>query len=239
MARYLLAAPYIEGCRVLDIACGTGYGLPVLRARASWVVGADVDLEAARKARAEIRNSREEVVVADGCLLPFRNESFDAVTSFETIEHLENRAKFLTELRRVLTPDGLCILSTPNAHHTAPVNGKPRNPHHMYEYTPQELNLELRKCFDRVELLGQALHARFTISPFWDDQQRLPRTAGTRTRLMFWRALNKLPSFLRNGLSYTVWGHPFLPTERDYNFSPSTVATAPVLVAMCRVNSSS
>lgn len=229
-ARYRFAAPYVTDCRTLDVACGTGYGLPLLRTRARWVVGVDAEWEAVRQARDE---TTENVLVADGCSLPFAEESFDAVTSFETIEHLERRDEFVAELRRVLTRDGLCILSTPNAHVTLPVNGKPHNPYHVHEYTPEELTATLTRQFAHVELLGQKLDARFVISPFWDDQQRLPRTAKNRAVLFLWRALNKLPFSLKNRLSHALWKRPFFPSETDYHFSHTAVETAPVLVALC------
>ena len=238
-ARYLFAAPHVADCRVLDIACGTGYGLPVLRERARLVVGSDIDFSAARKARAEIAHQHGSIVVADGGKLPFADGSFDAITSFETIEHLEARSQFVSELRRVLTPNGLCIISTPNALYTEPVNGKPRNPHHIFEYTPEEFTDELGGHFKGVELYGQSLSPRFAISPFWDDQQKLPRTLRVKSELFFWRALNKLPIFsLRDRLSSVLWGHSFYPGDEDYEFDKRKVDSGHVLVALCRGTSS-
>ncbi len=232
VARYRFAAPRARG-RVLDIACGTGYGLPLLQAEAEIVIGVDVDWDAAREARRAVGNGSAWVILADGCRLPFADGSFDAVTSFETLEHLQRRAWFLAELRRVLTPQGVCVLSTPNAHYTKPVNGKPHNPYHVYEYTPAELRAELSVHFTVAAMLGQTLDARFTIPPFWDAQQRLPRTPGVQARLLVWRALNKLPIALREGMSQAVWRQPFYPAETDYHFDVATVESAPVLVALC------
>lgn len=234
-ARYLFAAPQVADCRVLDIACGTGYGLPVLRERARLVVGVDIDFSTAQKARAEIDHQRGLIVVSDGCKLPFADGSFDAITSFETIEHLEARSQFVSELGRVLTPNGLCIISTPNARYTQPVNGKPRNPHHIFEYTSEEFIAELGCHFNGIELYGQSLSSRFAISPFWDDQQKLPRTVRVQSELFFWRALNKLPFFsIRDSLSKVLWGHSFYPGDADYDFDMRKVESAHVLVALCR-----
>src|SRR5438094_3899773 len=88
-ARYLFAAPHVADCRVLDIACGTGYGLPVVRERARVVVGSDIDISAAQKAKAEIAHQRGLIVVADGGKSPFADRSFVALTSFDIIEQLE------------------------------------------------------------------------------------------------------------------------------------------------------
>lgn len=234
-ARYLFATQHVAGRRTLDIACGTGYGLPILRAGTRRIVGADLDRRALNKAQAEPGQSPWTLVSSDGKRLPFSDGSFDAVTSFETIEHLKERDLFLAELRRVLAPGGILILSTPNANHTEPVNGKPRNPYHVYEYTPEELRATLEGHFEEVTLLGQVLDPRFVLSPFWDDQQRLPRTLRAQARLRLWRLLNKLPADLRDAVSRLVWGHPLLPTERDYRFLLESVAEAPVLVALGHV----
>jgi SAM-dependent methyltransferase len=232
-ARYIFAAPYLEGRRVLDIACGTGYGLAFLGDRTRFLVGADLDFDAVKKARAEIGNSATTAIVSDGCRLPFADGCFDAITSFETLEHLEERPHFLSELRRVLAPHGLCIISTPNANFTQPLDGRPRNPHHVFEYTPEELINELRQHFSSVELLGQELDSRFVISPFWDDQQKLSMTPRNLMTLFVWRVLNKFPFSLRDSLSNAFWGHSFFPGERDYLFDRSTIQFARVLVAVC------
>jgi 2-polyprenyl-3-methyl-5-hydroxy-6-metoxy-1,4-benzoquinol methylase len=238
VARYIFAAPHVADCRVLDIACGSGYGLPLLQARARSVVGVDIDLTAARKARQSLKQGAGSVMVADGRSLPFADASFEVITSFETLEHLEHRGQFLSELKRVLIPGGLCILSTPNANYTLPVNGKPHNPFHVFEYTPAELTAELKNHFTSIELLGQVLDSRFRISPFWEDQQKMPRTLGTVSRLFLWRALNKMPLSVRNRLSQSFWGHPLYPGETDYRFNSATVEHAPVLMAICRKTTS-
>lgn len=234
IARYLFSLQYVKNRSVLDVACGTGYGLPLLKQQARWVTGVDVDVQAARTARAELSNASGDVVVADARHLPFEAGSFDAITSFETLEHLEDRDRFVRELARVLTADGLCVVSTPNAHHTLPINGKPRNPFHVHEYEPDELRSELSRHFPSVTLLGQVLNPRFAIPPFWDEQEQLSGRPGMRKHILFWRALNKLPvASVRDQVSRTLWGHAFLPSEADYQFSESTVDTAPVLIALC------
>lgn len=229
-SRYLFAAPLVRGRRVLDIACGTGYGLEILAAAARAVVGVDADWDAARTAASQSRG----VILGDGVRLPFPDAAFDAVTSFETLEHVEERDRFLSELHRVLKPDGVCVLSTPNANYTQPVDGRPRNPFHVHEYTPDELARALDECFSGVELLGQQIDDRFAISPFWDDQQRLPRDFRVQARLFAWRVLNRLPRLVGDRMSRVVLGQPLVPTERDYRFSSANVLEAPVLVAVCR-----
>jgi len=104
-ARYHFALERVAGKKVLDIACGTGYGIGLLRKSARFVCGVDIDREAALQARSEC-GDRSAVVLGDGLRLPFHDKCFDVVTSFETIEHLHDRLGFLRELERVLAPGG-------------------------------------------------------------------------------------------------------------------------------------
>jgi len=234
VSRYLYAASHVRGRRVLDVACGTGYGLSVLGAEARTVVGADADLGSARTARHGTTGAPHAVLVSDGAQLPFGDGTFEVVTSFETLEHLCDRDSFLDEIRRVLAPGGVLILSTPNALYTEPVNGVPRNRFHVHEYTPDELASALTARFARVELRGQVLSPRFVVSPFWDDQQKMPKALGRQSALLLWRMLNRLPAALRDAVSRAVWGHRLIPDEHDYEF-PAEVGLAPVVVAICHV----
>jgi SAM-dependent methyltransferase len=229
-SRYRFAAPYVRGRRVLDIACGTGYGLTILHEQGGGrtVIGVDADFGAARAAR-----RCGPALVADGARLPFQDRSFDVVTSFETLEHLHEREAFLSELARVLTPGGVCLLSTPNALQTQPLNGTPRNPFHVHEYTPDELRASLTSHFASVEMLGQDLDRRFVISPFWDDQQRLPRTAGMQARLLAWKILNRFPAAVGEPASRALLGQPLVPDENDYHFTAADLTHSQVLVAVC------
>lgn len=232
-ARYRFALERVAGKRVLDIACGTGYGIGLLQKTARFVCGVDIDAEAAVQARSECAEN-SSVILGDGLRLPFETGSFDVVTSFETIEHLHDRPGFLRELERVLVPEGLLLLSTPNAHYTRPINGKPSNPFHIYEYTPEELAEELGKVFIVQEHLGQSLEIGKRISPFYLDQQRLPRKPAVQAKLFGWRVMNKFPLGLRERLSEAIWKRPFYPTEADYIFSGEKLAQAPVQLAICR-----
>jgi ubiquinone/menaquinone biosynthesis C-methylase UbiE len=231
-ARYRFAWPYVDGRAVLDIACGTGYGIGLLKENARFVVGVDVDLSAAKTARSEV-GKNSTVLLGDGLALPFADNSFDVITSFETLEHLHARQDFLLELKRVLRPEGMLLLSTPNALYTRPVDGKPTNPFHVFEYTPDELRSEIAPLFSIEKMLGQRLDTAVRISPFYIDQQRLPRTPAAQAMLLGWKVLNKLPFAIREGLSEAIWRKPFYPTEADYNFSDQ-IDLAPVQLVVCR-----
>lgn len=232
-ARYAFALPFVENKSVLDIACGTGYGLGFLKKKAEYVAGVDVDINAANEAKAEC-GINASVLLGDGLNLPFSDSSFDVVTSFETLEHLHERPKFLSELKRILRSRGFLILSTPNANYTKPFNGKPSNPFHVFEYKPEELRAELENHFTIQEFLGQTLDEKIQISPFYDAQRRLPKDFATQTKLFCWKVLNKMPFSLREGISEAIWKKPFYPIENDYYFKPETVEFAPVLIAVCQ-----
>src|SRR5260221_2658060 len=83
-ARYRFALPIVEDTSVLDIACGTGYGIAILKAAARHVTGVDVDADAASEAKAEC-DSKAAVLLGNGLGLPFADGAFDTITSFETL----------------------------------------------------------------------------------------------------------------------------------------------------------
>lgn len=231
-ARYHFALEFVEKARVLDIACGTGYGTAILAETAKFVAGVDVDPEAAKTARKEC-GDKASILLASGLDLPFPDASFDVVTSFETLEHLHDRSTFVSELARILKPKGKLILSTPNAIYTQPVNGKPSNPFHVHEYTPDELREEIEQHFAIERLLGQTLDPSSGVPPFYEAQRRLPRDLATQAKLFGWKVMNKLPYAIRETASNAIWQKPFYPGVADYRFSADTVETAPVSVVVC------
>lgn len=147
----------VDGMRVLDAACGTGYGSDALAARARSVVGVDRDLPTIREARRRYRRPNLDFLPMDCANMVFADASFNAVLSFETIEHLADDRQFLREVTRVLTPDGWLVLSTP--HGKAP-GAVPDNPFHYREYAWDELQALLMEHFHSVRLFGRRLGPR-------------------------------------------------------------------------------
>lgn len=152
LKRYAFAQPWCEGRRVLDVACGVGYGSAFLADTAASVVGGDVDEETIGYARSRYARDNVEFVVLDAAALPFDPRSFDAVCSFETIEHLPDRDAYLREVARVLRDDGTYLVSTPRVDVT---NDAPANPFHHVEYSRADFETLLRRYFGTVELYGQ------------------------------------------------------------------------------------
>ena len=115
--RYAFARRFAAGKRVLDAACGEGYGTALLGTVAASVLGVDIDLATIDHARATYGEGERIRFLAASCSgLPLPSASFDLIVSFETIEHLNvsDQVDMLTEFARVLAPDGLVVLSSPN-----------------------------------------------------------------------------------------------------------------------------
>jgi SAM-dependent methyltransferase len=149
LARYWWVSGLAEGRRVLDAGCGVGYGSAMLAtAGAAGVVGMDIAADAV--AAAAEANPEFEFVAGDVHALPFADASFDLVVCFEVIEHVTEQDAVIAELARVLAPEGVLAISSPNRG-VYPEG----NPHHLHEYTPDELEAALRAHFDHVELRRQ------------------------------------------------------------------------------------
>jgi SAM-dependent methyltransferase len=162
LARYRWAAGLAQGRRVLDAGCGTAYGTEIL-ARAGAVEAVGVDragdiLDAVRERMPETASLQ----AADLLELPFDDGSFDLVVCFEVLEHLEDPEAAIAELARVLAPDGVLAVSSPNRERFPP-----GNPHHLHEYVPAELRDSLARRFANVQLLRQ--HA-WIASAVLDDE---------------------------------------------------------------------
>lgn len=150
--RYAFALPWCRDRDVLDLGCGVGYGSALLADTARHVVGGDVDESTIAYARERYAAPNVEFQVLDAMALPFADRSFDTVCSFETIEHLPDRERYLREVARVLRDDGTYLVSTPRADRT---DDAPANPYHHVEYSREDFERLLRAHFADVELYGQ------------------------------------------------------------------------------------
>jgi 2-polyprenyl-3-methyl-5-hydroxy-6-metoxy-1,4-benzoquinol methylase len=157
LAVYEWIASRTRGLRVVDMACGEGYGSAVLARAAAAVVGVDANPEAYEHARLRYRapNLRFERALLDGF-----DEPADAVVFLQTIEHVRDPAGALLHLRSLVGERGVVFVSTPNVLTLAPA-GAPRsdNPWHVREYRAHEFHSLCRSCFATVELLA-LFHAR-------------------------------------------------------------------------------
>ena len=172
--RYLFAAQFVPGKAVLDLASGEGYGSYCMAQVARQVVGVDPDPDAVRHAsnkylrtNLEFRCGSAEVIPVDGRHL------FDAVVSFETIEHIweEQQLTFLRGVERLLKPEGLLLVSTPNKTYYIAAEGL-KNIFHRHEFDCREFLALLKQFFRTVHLLGQKVYPTSYLWPVGGPARR-------------------------------------------------------------------
>lgn len=154
--RYALASEFVKGKRVLDIASGEGYGSEMLSRAAASVVGVDLDPGAVEHAQKKYGKENLSFKKGNCEQIPLSDHSVDVVVSFETIEHLTNHEKMLSEVKRVLTPDGILIVSTPDKHEYTEVP-KHHNQFHVKELYRNEFEKLLGTYFKNQKFLGQRI----------------------------------------------------------------------------------
>jgi SAM-dependent methyltransferase len=187
LAVYEWIGARVIGARVLDMACGEGYGSEVLARGAEHVVGVDANPEAHEHAR--LRYARQNLTFERGMVESHGEPgAYDAVVFLQTIEHVQDPAAVLRHFRSLLAPGGVAYVSTPNLLTLAPPGAeKSSNPWHIKEYRATEFEALCRGVFRRVRMLGlfharklrvhelalacgwDAVHARLGITrPFYD-----------------------------------------------------------------------
>jgi SAM-dependent methyltransferase len=172
--RYAFARQLVAGRRTLDVACGEGYGSALLASSAASVVGVDVAADVVAHAVERYRdrgNLRFEV--GSAAKLPLADGSVQAVVSFETIEHLprEDQPRMIAEIARVLTGDGVLVLSAPNPVEYSQKRGY-RNPFHPHEPSRGEIDELLARFFAARRWYRQR---RYFGSALWSEDARAPQ----------------------------------------------------------------
>jgi SAM-dependent methyltransferase len=187
LAVYEWIGARVIGRRVIDMACGEGYGSEVLSRGAARVVGVDANPEAFEHAR--LRYRRQNLTFERG-MVESHGEAgaYDAVVFLQTIEHVQDPVAVLRHFRSLLVPGGVAYVSTPNLLTLAPAGAaKSDNPWHIKEYQAAEFEQLCRGVFAGVRMLGlfharklrlhelalacgwDAVHARLRITkPFYD-----------------------------------------------------------------------
>lgn len=164
--RYSFALPLARGKRVLDAACGEGYGSAMLAAEAASVLGVDIspDTVAHAKARYGTRD-RLRYDIGDCTRLDhLPAKSFDLIVSFETLEHLHDHERMLAGFARLLADDGVLLISTPDKRTYTDIAGT-INEHHVRELYRDEFEILLASQFPHHRLFGQKL---LFASALWD-----------------------------------------------------------------------
>lgn len=152
--RYSLARDLCIGRDVLDVGSGEGYGAAILAGVARQVTGVELDAAAVQHAQRHHARPNLRFLQGDALALPLQQHAVDVVVCFEVLEHLTGQEALLAEIRRVLRPGGLLVISTPDRLvYSAP--GREPNPHHLRELTEAEFDALLRQAFGQVALLRQ------------------------------------------------------------------------------------
>ena len=145
------AALVTPGVRVLDIGFGEGYGSRILTEAGADYHGLEVDPEIVEHAR-EVYGPWFETY--DGSSIAAPDDAFELVVAFQMIAYLEDPQPLLREIRRILDPAGVALVTTPNRIHRLADGQRPWNRYHHREYTAAELREELEAIFGEVRVLG-------------------------------------------------------------------------------------
>lgn len=157
-ATYHFARKFTQQKIVLDIGCGTGYGSDYLALESKRVIGIDISSEAIIYAKSHYKAQKLDFIIMDAVKLGFPDNTFDAICSFQVIEHISDYKMHLSEISRVLKPDGCLLLSTPNKKISSPEGNSLCNPYHIKEFEQEELSKLLSLYFSQVEIFGQSLN---------------------------------------------------------------------------------
>ena len=151
-ARYLHAARRAAGKRVLDIACGAGYGSACMARAADSVLGLDLDAELVSTAAARYRRPNLRYGVHD-LHQPLPGGPYDLITSFETFEHVRDPQLCLERLRDALAAGGTLMLSIPNG--TKELREQKDAPYHQVHFSAEDFRGLIGSRFPGAEFFSQ------------------------------------------------------------------------------------
>lgn len=154
--RYAIASKYVKNKIVLDIASGEGYGSNILAQKAEQVYGVDISAETVKLASLKYVKSNLIFKQGSTSLIPLKDNAVDVVVSFETIEHHNQHHEMMQEIKRVLKPNGVLIISTPDKKN---YSDKPQavNPHHVKELYIDEFKTLIKKYFVNTDFFYQKI----------------------------------------------------------------------------------
>jgi ubiquinone/menaquinone biosynthesis C-methylase UbiE len=148
------AEKILKNSFVLEVGSGEGYGTRMLSENFLNITGLDVDKNAIEHAQKKYGSENCVFKLYDGHRIPFEENTFDAVVSFQVIEHIRDDKNYISEIYRVLKSDGVFIVTTPNKTLRLKPGQKPWNKFHVREYYPGELETVLKSKFSDVKVSG-------------------------------------------------------------------------------------
>lgn len=157
--KHLFAYEYTKeklntGLEVLEVGCGEGYGTSILAQSESNIIGVDIDSITIDNANANYGSDNCKYKLYDGVKLPFTEEKFDVVVSFQVIEHVPDDVAFLAEIKRVLKVGGVLYLATPCSKYRLRPGQLPWNRFHLREYSHSEMSSLLSGLFNDFSIHG-------------------------------------------------------------------------------------
>ena len=237
LSRYVYATKYFSGKRVLDIACGTGFGSKYIAQQSpAFLYSADVSEEALSmtKSKLESETVNFEVGFQNGTKTTFPDNNFDTIISIETIEHIDDDLSFLKELNRILAPKGTLILSTPNGLITNPDQGIPSNKFHVREDFPDILKKKIEEFFVIEKAAGQHIPNSYGPAPFLPSFAKPLMSFNQRVLSLIWSMILRFPVGFRDVVYTILRGHKFYPTVSDYTFLEENLEKAHVQYYECK-----
>jgi 2-polyprenyl-3-methyl-5-hydroxy-6-metoxy-1,4-benzoquinol methylase len=150
IASYEFALKYVDGKRVLDYGCGSGYGSHMLANKAESVMAVDISSDT-------VTYAKKNFVLSNLIFKEIKDlvyQKFDVITSFQVIEHVSNDKEYIKKLKDMLNPGGVLLLTTPDkTNRLFNYIQKPWNVYHRKEYSENNMNKLLNNYFDNFQIL--------------------------------------------------------------------------------------
>lgn len=166
--RYCMANEWASGRTVLDIACGEGYGSDLLARNAHEVTGVDISGATIEAAKVKYKRNNLRFIQGRADQIPCEDAYFDVVVSFETIEHHDRHDEMMSEIKRVLKPDGVLIISSPDKRYYSDKPGY-NNPFHVKELYQDQFEALIKRYFGYSHFFKQKHITGSIILPIQGD----------------------------------------------------------------------
>jgi ubiquinone/menaquinone biosynthesis C-methylase UbiE len=153
--RYALALNIVNDKDVLDIASGEGYGSHLISSKAKYVYGVDIDEDTIKNSSKKYKKRNLEFILGSTSKIPLKDNSVDVVISFETIEHHDEHELMMLEIKRVLRPEGVLLISSPDKYFYSDLRNY-HNKFHVKELYKKELLDLISKHFVNYYLYSQS-----------------------------------------------------------------------------------
>ncbi|PJB20593.1 MAG: hypothetical protein CO117_00435 [Flavobacteriaceae bacterium CG_4_9_14_3_um_filter_33_16] len=190
--RYALALNYVKNKIVLDIACGEGYGSFLISNKSKQVYGVDINEETIQFASQKYKNNNLTFLKGSTSKIPLEDNTVEVIISFETIEHHDEHDQMMLEIKRVLKPDGIVIMSSPDKLYYSDKRNY-KNIFHVKELYKNEFKILVEKYFNEVQMLSQTHINGVSLILDEEKQSSLEIYGGNFKRL---KSEDKKPMFL-------------------------------------------